>query len=306
MSKIFKPQLAPNETVNLDTLAYPLMASTKIDGIRMIVRDGKLFTRSLKPQMSSSIQSRFAFLAEYSKDNNILLDGELYSPSISFSELSGQCRAYNASIAADLAFYCFDLLHEPCEKIQQRTYKERVIHIVCAETSIMNDYFQVVHTKVVNSRKEVEDYFEEVLAQGYEGLILRNPKSGYKFGRGTIKEGIIFKLKPFITMDDKIVDIIQATEVRDGAEKKINELGRSVTSKKKDDRILIEKAAAFVVMYNGLPLKVTIAESDEKKIEIWKHQKNYIGKYVEYKGLKIGMKDLPRSCNTIRMRPDKD
>jgi DNA ligase-1 len=304
--KTFKPQLAPNDPCDLNTLRYPLIASTKIDGIRLIVKDGKLFTRSLKPQMSANIQSRFKFLADISSKFKVLFDGELYSHSISFNELSGQCRAYDAPIADDLSFWCFDILNEPVETTPQYDYEERTRVIKSHESKRLYPFFKVVPTKVVNSRKEVEDYFAEVLAQGYEGLILRNPKGGYKFGRGTIKEGIIYKLKPFVTIDDKIVGIIQATEVRDGAEKKTNELGRSVTSKKKDDRILIEKAAAFVVMYEGLPLKVTISETDEKKIEIWKHQDKYIGKYVEYKGLKIGMKDLPRSCNTIRMRPDKD
>ena len=61
----------------------------------------------------------------------------------------------------------------------------------------------------------------------------------YKCGRGTLREGLIFKVKPFRTFDAKILGVIQATKVDPEAEKKTNELGRSVTSKKKDDRILI-------------------------------------------------------------------
>jgi len=304
--KNFKPLLAPNEKVDLDTLTYPLIASTKLDGIRLIVKDGKLFTRSLKPQMSASIQSRFKWLADFSKEARIIFDGELYSPSISFSDLSGQCRAYNAPIAEDLSFYCFDLLHEPCETTEQKIYKERLKEVSTHVCLLPCPFFKEVHTKVVNSRKEVEDYFEEVLVQGYEGLILRNPNGGYKFGRGTLKEGIIYKVKPFQTFDAKIVGIVQSTEVREGVEKKVNELGRSVTSKKQADRVLIDKASAFEVLYEGKPLKVTIAMTDEEKIEIWKHRTSYIGKCVEYRGMLVGAKDLPRHPTTIRMREDKD
>jgi DNA ligase 1 len=82
MSKTFKPLLAPNEEVDLKFLSYPLIASTKIDGIRLIVKNGELITRSLKPIMSNAIKERFAFLAKYTKDNQIILDGELYSSSL--------------------------------------------------------------------------------------------------------------------------------------------------------------------------------------------------------------------------------
>ena len=302
---MFKPQLAPNQQIDLNTLSYPLVASTKIDGMRMIVKGGELITRSLKPIMSNAIKERFAFLAKYAKDNKIILDGELYAPSLSFSELSGQCRAFDAEIVDDLCFYCFDVLHEPCEQ-GQSPYAIRIREIDLHYKKLNNKYFKVVSTREVKNAREVHDCFDLALEHGFEGLILRNPMSHYKFGRATVKENIIFKVKPFRTFDAKITGIIQATEVRAEAEKKINELGRSVTSKKLGDRIPIEKAAAFTVLYEGKELKVTIAMTDEEKIEIWKNKERYIGKWVEYKGMLIGAKDLPRHPTTIRLREDKD
>jgi hypothetical protein len=113
-------------------------------------------------------------------------------------------------------------------------------------------------------------------------------------------------MKPFQTFDAKILDVIQATEVREGAEKKINELGRSVTSKKKDDRVLIEKASAFVVLYEEKELKVTIAMTDEEKTEVWSNKTKYIGRFIEYKGMLVGAKDLPRHPIFLRFRDDKE
>ena len=106
---MFKPQLAPNQQIDLNLLTYPLIGSVKIDGMRMLIKDGELITRSLKPIMSKSLKKRFNFLAEHSKQYKQILDGELYSLSLTFSELSGQCRAFNAPIADDLCFYCFDV-----------------------------------------------------------------------------------------------------------------------------------------------------------------------------------------------------
>lgn len=301
----FKPLLAPNEEVDLNTLTYPLLASTKIDGIRMIVKDRKLFSRSLKPIMSDTIKTRFAFLSDFSNQYDRLLDGELYSPGISFSELSGQCRAYNREIEEDLSFYCFDILNTKIE--EQKEYIDRLRELryyyeILKDTS----FVKLVSTRIVNNKEDIERYFEDSLKEGYEGLILRNPKGKYKYGRATVKENIIYKLKPFRTFDAKVIGILQATEVREEAEKKINELGRSVTSKKKEDRVLINKASAFVVLYENKELKVTIAMTDEEKTYVWNNPKKYIGKTIEYKGMLVGAKDLPRHPVFIRMREDKD
>jgi DNA ligase-1 len=143
------------------------------------------------------------------------------------------------------------------------------------------------------------------LSQGYEGLILRDPKSLYKCGRGTIKEGIIFKVKPFITFDAKITGVEQSTEVNEDAEKTINELNRSVTSKRKNDRHLIEKASAFWVDYEGKPLKVVLAMTDPEKVAVWANRASLIGKTIEYKGMLVGSKDVPRHPVMIRYREDK-
>jgi DNA ligase-1 len=152
----------------------------------------------------------------------------------------------------------------------------------------------------------IENKFEEALAWGCDGLILRSPNGRYKFGRGTVKEGLIYKLKPFQTFDAKILDVLQGTIVDPNAEKKINELGNSVTSKKKGDRILANKASDFVVLYEGKELKVSIAMTLKEKEEVWANKGKYIGRWIEYKGMLVGAKDLPRHPVFLRFRDDKD
>jgi hypothetical protein len=82
-------------------------------------------------------------------------------------------------------------------------------------------------------------------------------------------------------------------------------LGYSKTSRKKDDRILINKAAAFLVLYNEKELKVTLAMDDSQKEEVWKNKEKYIGRWISYKGMLVGSKDVPRHPVMIRYREDK-
>ena len=146
--------------------------------------------------------------------------------------------------------------------------------------------------------------FKVALKGEYEGLILKHQAGRYKFGRGTIKEGLIFKVKPFIEKSAIIKGVVQATAAKEGSERKINELGYSETSKKKDDRELIEKASAFLVDWTvgdeSKDLKITIAATDPEKIDIWENRDKYVGCEVCFKAMDVGAKELPRHPVTTR------
>lgn len=298
--KTFKPMLAPNETIDIKTLKYPLLASYKLDGIRCIFRNGEMTSRALKQFPNIQLRKRFEYLTDFAKKNNVLLDGELLSKSTTFNTLSGLTRQLDKELPEDLFFYCFDAVHQE-DYLQSFRTRTTFLEVLRIEFP----YFKIVTQWAINNPDEINGLYENALAWGCDGLILRDPTGKYKFGRGTIKEGLIYKMKPFQTFDAKIIDVIQATEVREGAEKKINELGRSVTSKKKDDRVLIDKASAFVVKYKGKELKVTIAMTDKEKEEVWKNRCQYIGVMIEYKGMLVGAKDLPRHPVFLRFRDDK-
>jgi len=298
--------LAPNQIVKVEDMFINhscLLASYKIDGIRCIFKDGEMLSRALKQFPNNQLWTRFMDLAIFAKNRNILMDGELYSPSISFNELSGIIRQLDCPLPEDLTFNCFDIVEDNLFEMQ---FHNRIM--LLDSLGFNSKYFKTISQWSVFSPKEVEDLFENALANGFEGLILRDPNGYYKFGRGTVKEGLIYKLKPFVTFDAKIIGILQGTIVDPNAEKTINELGYSRTSKLKEDRLPSGRASDFVVLYEGKELKVSIAMTNEEKEEIWKNKEKYIGKMIEYKGMKIGMKEdgLPRHPVFLRFRQDKD
>ena len=314
-TKTFSPILAPNQEANLDKIKYPILASYKLDGIRCLFYKGQILSRSLKPIQNKQLKEKFEPLRKYSENNNCILDGEIYSPTLTFQEITSfvmtqdfedkkTVKKYGEvlTIPDHLKFYCFDSVRE--EKYEEEFY------VRCLKTQLITDNFPLLSVFVkqidLYNKKEVKDYFRKALKDSFEGLILRDPNGRYKFGRGTLNEGLIYKVKPFRAFDAKITGVVQATKVVPNAEKTINELGRSVTSKKKDDRVLIEKASAFNVLYEGKELKVTLAMTDEEKEVVWKNRGEFIGRTIEYKGLCIGMKDVPRHPVMLRFRKDKD
>ena len=312
---MFKPMLAPNEEINLEEIKYPIMASYKLDGIRCIINKGEILSRSLKPIQNKQLKEKLKPLADYSKRCDYLIDGEIYSPKLTFQEItsyvmtedftdSKSIKKYGEikTIPEHLKFHIFDIVdNDNFEKPFQERFKN-VIYTSIQFPKLAEDVYQYI----VKDKTEIEKLFDKALKEGKEGLILKNPNGIYKCGRGTLKEGLIYKVKPYTTFDAKIEGVVQATKVDPKAEKKTNELGRSVTSKKKNDRIPIDKASAFMVQYENKELKVVIALTDKEKEEIWNNKNSYIGKTIEFKGMLVGAKDLPRHPIFLRFRNDKD
>jgi DNA ligase-1 len=319
---IKEPMLAPNEKTNLDTIQYPLLASTKLDGIRTEFIEGQMFTRSMKQVPNEQLRGKFEIIRKYAETKDYLIDGEIFSPKVPFQLIQScvmtqDCETVKAEKAwaklcselkvemtrefalQSLQFHCFDV-------VKQGDFGESFAN---RSLSILDlDLHNLVHVtnKIVKSKEEVLQLFEEALHKGQEGLILRDPAGRYKCGRGTIKEGLIYKVKPWVTYDNVIIDVIQSEAVNEDAEKKVNEVGRSVTSKKKEDRHLIEMASCFKVKHNGKDLEVNIALSHDQKKDIWINRKLFIGRMIEYVGMEVGSKDLPRHCQFKgRYREDK-
>jgi len=312
----FKPMLAPNDKIELGDIKYPLLASTKLDGYRCIFNKGEMVTRSLKQVQNKQLREKFADLIQYTKDNNLILDGEIYSHEITFQELNKyfmsedfeserSIKRYGEVLTMPdhVKFYIFDAVKNNNFDME---FQDRLLY--CEDVAeLFPDTTVLVNQERVEAKGEIEEMFEKVLEQGYEGLILKDPRGKYKCGRGTVKEGLIYKVKPFLTFDAKIIGVGQSTVVDPNAEKKTNELGRSVTSKKKGDRIPIEMACEFHVMYEGLLVKPVLAMTNEEKIKVWKNREQYIGRMIEYKGMLVGAKDVPRHpVFEGRYRDDKD
>lgn len=323
--KTFKPQLCPNDEIDIKTLTYPLLISTKLDGCRLLAKQGVLVTRSLKPLVNKQLTDKFEPLRKFTEEQNLTLDGEVFAPGIPFQFIVScfmtedcfakssikkwkeLCEEHNFNMTREdvlekLKFYCFDSIENENNDVE---FKQRQEFAKLCMMRFPDIAFPVEHI-MANNYVEVENVFEQVLADGYEGLIIRNPKSPYKYNRCRVSENNSYKLKPWVTEDAKIIGFVQATQVNEDVEKTITELGGSRTSKRQEDRHTIEKAQAFIVDFNGKQLSVPIAMPDSMKEYIWTHQGEYLNKWIEYKYMTVGMKDLPRIPKFIRMREDKE
>lgn len=98
----------------------------------------------------------------------------------------------------DFSFHVFDYWNRP--GIQ---YSEATAQI----NSVKHHRITRVPQTKICQPKELEALEQSVLDDGYEGLMLRRPDGMYKYGRSTLREGYLIKLKRYHQAEAVIVGV---------------------------------------------------------------------------------------------------
>lgn len=318
----------------------------KKDGARLQIIEGELLTRALKVPSSHLVNIRFQKLVSLCKKLNIALDGEFYAHGFKFNaimrfftksdvadpkykaQLEKELKKNPEKFAIDydglgieflttfhdeLKFWLFDgiVLDRP----DLVGYAERMHEILTriVKSGLDEELFLVLPDfEIADDYEHLTGMFERSLENGYEGKVVVHKDHKYKFGRNTLKEGTILKMKnDDLEYDGVIIDVVEATSVKDGVEKTTNELGRSVTSKKKGDREASGIAKGFVVAFeddNGQCLGTFTVGlrgfDNETRSEMFANKEKFIGKHFKYTGMPP-VKDFPRHAYFKCWRDEK-
>lgn len=275
--------LACSAPKNLDTLPYPLLASVKLDGIRCIIKDGIAYSRTLKPIRNKHIQSILG-RPEYNG-----LDGELI---VGDPTASDCMRVTNSGVMAiegkpDFRYYVFDMWNRSVP------YNKVLMQILTMEL----DYVIPLTQRICKQPKTVNAHEEEALASGYEGLILRRSDSPYKFGRSTLKEGYLLKLKRYCQEEAIVIGFEPLQHNDNNAE--INALGYTQRSSVQGNKIDLPLLGNLIVkgMFQDQPnviFSIGTGFTLFEREKLWGQREDLIGKIVTYKFFPTGSKDKPR------------
>lgn len=272
-----RPMLAAT-IKDISTLQFPLYASPKLDGIRGVVVDGVLKSRSLKPIPNEFVTEMF------SKKKYNGYDGELILGSPTAKDVY---RVTNAACARHIGrpavkFYVFD------NYLSEYGFGDRFNDIEFGGPVVQHE-----HTLIQNA-VELLAFENDCLDFGYEGVILRGPQGAYKFGRSTLREQGMMKLKRFMDSEAIILDIEE--EMENTNAKKTNELGRTARSHAQAGMVPKGRAGTLCVrdLSSEVEFRVGTGLSDSDKYYFWVNRKKLIGKIIKYKSFKIGVKDKPR------------
>ena len=114
LNRPFKPMLAGEADV--EKLVYPVLGSPKLDGIRVIIKDRVVLSRSLKPIPNAYIQKLFG-REEFEGFDGELTVGEPSAPNVMQTTMSG---VMSADGTPDVRLHVFDLWHHPEMPFEER------------------------------------------------------------------------------------------------------------------------------------------------------------------------------------------
>lgn len=300
----FKPMLA--KEYDPDKLVLPCYASPKLDGIRASVVNGQLLSRSLKPipnKFVSDILSDPLFEG---------FDGELIANSPTAPNAMQEATSLFMSHGKQQSFtyFVFDLhnmdagfdvrydeLHERIKAASAYIMAQRMMHdvrIVQLAQTVITDH---EHLAVFESRQ---------VASGYEGVILRKMDGVYKYGRSTVNEGLLLKVKRFT--DGEAIIIGFEEQMHNGNEATVNELGRTKRSSHQENKWGKGTLGALVVrdLKTKVEFNIGTGLNDGVRDHIWANRDSHEGRIVKYKSFEVGVKDKPRHPVYLGMRSPLD
>lgn len=268
--------------VPLDKVNFPIYVSTKLDGIRALVIDGVVYSRSLKPIRNKHVQKLFG-KPEYNGFDGELICGDIYAKDVFQKTTSG---VMSEDGEPDVKFYVFDDFTNP-----DTPYSVR-LNMLVEKSSDFNDKVAILQQSAVMSVNHLKDLLNIESAKGGEGLIGRNPSGKYKFGRSTPKEQLSVKFKFF---KQEEFEVIRFTErMHNTNEATTNELGYTERSSAKDGLVPMNTLGSLVLKYGDTDFSCGTGFTDAQRKEIWDNQDKYLGKLASIRYMSVGQKDKPR------------
>lgn len=123
------------------------------------------------------------------KEENIILDGEVYIPGFSVNEINHAVKDPNCFENKLVQFWCYDIAVEDWSADERHRWLEYAFytHIYQFQTKeahlINKERFVVLCTYYIDTPEDATDFRNNFIDMGFEGLILRNPESEYQFGK---------------------------------------------------------------------------------------------------------------------------
>ena len=307
---------------------HGVVASRKKDGNRMMVIEGMLYSSSMKSPRNHALYGMTSPIRRASRERNLVFDMEIWSPKVGHhAELSGWINSYEQPPPLEIEFYIFDAAPYDswAEQCRSLPYRQRIhIYHDAVERMKNADAIRAAVQVPLDDPCDITEHYSQALEQGDEGLMIRHLdiwKEGsrwrggwWKHGRATMKEGIMFKMKNYQSVDGVITDVIQRRILRSDWPRKYDTHGHLVRPLEQDAYEVTDMVGAFVVETGGFITEVGFGRGFDLdwRRKAWadycQDPSQFVGRHIEIEHHPHGaMKDgRLRGGRLIRFREDLD
>ena len=329
---MMKPLLA--ETCpDIAGLTYPLFASPKYDGIRCMTTDEGAVSRNLKPIPNKFTRDWVTYLCPAGLDGELIATDE-EGNMLPFNEISSAIMSHDEEPYWE--FHVFDYVKDWQLKGPVHTwdgFATRLEKLQAVVAKINDPRIKVVEQYLCHSEKDLEWYEEQCLEFGFEGVMTRNMFGTYKFGRSTLREQLLLKVKRFSQDEGTVVGCEELMEnTNEATRNAVGALERSshkagMVGKNMLGSLIIKPLAAGPVAkadYQWLEknqhridqaigehpvmFKIGTGFTEDLRTLLWsdEYRDSLTGQVVTYKHQPSGAKDKPRFPVFIGFRHEDD
>lgn len=183
-------------------IRYPCLCQPKYDGVRCTISVGtdnevKIISRQGKPYNIPHLKA----WAESHRDI-LPLDGELYNHlDLTFQEIISAVKR-QSEITSKIRYVVYD------RPVDGEDNSERWGSLLDMSSVFSNSPVYLTSYRLCYSMEEIREYHRECVADGYEGVIIRNLDGLYEFG---FRSRNLIKLKDFDDSEFLISDVVEGT-----------------------------------------------------------------------------------------------
>ena len=191
------PMLAQDFNKRGASIKFPCYAQNKLDGVRCVAicggaKGGELYSRNAKafPHLQHIRDALGALPA------GTILDGELYSDTLTFQEIVGlvkreTLRGDDVARIKQIYLCVYDLV---VDGVSNKERNARLAGMLVA-VAVAVSPIRLLESSVCERREDVGEHHARSVAAGYEGLMLRNMEGLYRVG---VRSTDLQKYKEFL------------------------------------------------------------------------------------------------------------
>lgn len=281
-------------------LTFPMLGQPKLNGVRCLSKVGqrlgvrfvKLMSRGGQYYTVITIQQQLEFLYEKLglEFENVIFDGELYKHGVPLQEISGASKKDEDGLFTSnewLEYHIYDAIDlNNINASQESREKLRLMIADIAKDSYPKIKF--VNSVLIPINELISKYHNGYVAAGYEGLILRDLSSSYKFNE---RSSGLLKVKEFI--DEEFL----------------------ITGCETDENKSIEESFVFTLLNNTSSdiFKARPTGTAAQKMRFYMNINDFVGKKATIRYFERSKEGIPTmghvrsnetSCLVEHIRPD--
>ena len=204
------PMLAHSFTKRKHNINYPAIVQRKFDGVRCLARlnsDGTVALMSRKGKEFAHLNHIKTDVAANNSNTNLVIDGELYSDTLTFQELVGLVKRVTLKPGNDKQMLEVSLRVYDCVELNNEAdFTSRYETIT--EVTTGAEYLSLVENVRVSTESEIHAAQARFVEEGYEGAMVRNLTGAYAIGK---RSANLQKVKTFLDGEYPIIGFTDGT-----------------------------------------------------------------------------------------------